>query len=78
MGSAIFFKEYVNPSPFNPESVMTIQRVYIATISGQIIPAAEIESFVWITREEFEDNKYPILAVTKNIIIPELIEAGIF
>lgn len=57
---------------------MTIQRVYIVTISGEIVPAAEIESFVWISREEFEQEKYPILSTNKNIIIPDLIKAGIF
>lgn len=78
METAVFFKEYTNPSPFNPDTIMTIQKTYIATISGDIVPAAEIEAFVRMSKEEFEENKYPILTVTREIIIPDLISAGIF
>jgi len=33
-------------------------RVYIVTISGKIKPDAEIEDFVWMTKEDFESKKY--------------------
>lgn len=54
---------------------MTIQKVYIATISGSIVPAAEIESYIWFSREDFEQKKYAMIQSTEEELIPDLIAA---
>jgi len=72
-----FFKEYSNKSFYHPERT-TIERVYIAEIEGEIKPAEEIESFVWFTKEDFENKKYPMITSTQEALIPDLIKAGIW
>lgn len=75
--SCEFFKEYTNPSFYHPERT-TIERVYIAKISGQIKPSAEIKDFVWISKEDFERKKYPMITNDQEKLIPDLIKVGIW
>ncbi|KKP32876.1 MAG: hypothetical protein A2312_03095 [Candidatus Staskawiczbacteria bacterium RIFOXYB2_FULL_32_9] len=72
-----FFKEYTNPSFYHPERT-TIERVYIAKVSGQIKPASEIRDFVWLCKEDFENKKYPMITNDQEKLIPDLIKAGIW
>ena len=57
---------------------MVRQRVYIITITGDIKPSSEIESHLWLSRDEFESRKYPMISTTEKEIIPDLIKAKIF
>lgn len=75
--SAKFFKEYIAKSPYE-ENVISINKVYIASISGEIKTAKEIKNIVWISKEEFNKNKYPLINTTKEKIIPDLIKEGFF
>ena len=70
-----FFKEYTNPSFYYPERT-TIERVYMAKISGHIKPSAEICDFVWLSKEDFENKKYPMIRNDQEKLIPDLIKAG--
>ena len=72
-----FFKEYSGKSFYNPNQIMN-QKVFITSISGEIKPDAEIESFIWLTRDDFKNEKFPMIPITKERILPDLIEQGIF
>jgi len=72
-----FFKEYSEKSFYHPDRI-TRQKIYIVSISGDIKTGAEIESFVWLTREDFEKRKFPMIPITEKKIIPDLIKQGIF
>ena len=74
---AKFFKEYTSPSFYHTENT-TVQRIYIAEIKGDPVPAAEIDNFVWLTMEDFKKHAYPMIPVTQNEIIPDLIKQGIW
>jgi 8-oxo-dGTP pyrophosphatase MutT (NUDIX family) len=72
-----FFKKYSAKSFYGEH--ITKQRVYIVSIKGsKIIPQAEIEDFVWLSKDNFEKGKYLMTSITQNIIIPDLIKSGIF
>jgi len=75
--SAKFFGEYAEKAPY-AENVLSISRVYIVSISGKIKTAKEIQGYVWMTRKEFEAEKYPLVAATGKKIIPDIIKAGYF
>ncbi|MDD5191932.1 MAG: NUDIX domain-containing protein [Candidatus Nanoarchaeia archaeon] len=75
--SAKFFKEYVAKSPYEKD-VMTISRVYITNISGEIKAAEEIKNNVWMSKDEFNKNKYSLISTTREKIIPDLIKEGFF
>jgi 8-oxo-dGTP pyrophosphatase MutT (NUDIX family) len=72
-----FFKEYKNPSFYHPER-QTIERVYIIEIKGEIKTSAEIDSFIWFAKDDFENKKYPMITNTQEALIPDLIKAGIW
>lgn len=71
-----FFKEYAGPS-FYHENQITRQRIYIVSISGHIQPDAEIEDFVWLKKEDFEKKKFPMIPITEEEIVPDIIKAGL-
>lgn len=75
--SAKFFKEYVANSPYEVD-VLSRSRVYIVDISGEIKAAKEIKGYAWMSKKEFEEQKYPLIPTTREKIIPDLIKAGYF
>jgi len=75
--SGKFFREYVAPSPYNAD-VITESHVYLIEISGKIKTGKEIREFVWMSKQEYKNNKYPLIATTREKIIPDLIKAGYF
>ena len=77
ISSLSFFKEYSGKSFYNPGQI-TKQKIYIVSISGEIKPDAEIESFVWLTREDFDKKKFPMIPIIEEKIIPDLIKEEIF
>ncbi len=72
-----FFKKYNTVSFYNPEKGL-IERVYIVKIQGEIKPDAEIESFIWFTKEDYERKKFPMITHTEKDLIPDLIREGIW
>lgn len=72
-----FFKEYSGKSFYHTNQIIK-EKTYIVSISGKIKPDAEIENFVWLTREDFGKKKFPMIPITEKKIIPDLIEKGIF
>ncbi|MFH0870126.1 MAG: NUDIX domain-containing protein [archaeon] len=74
--SAKFFGEYSRMSPFHRR--ITRNRVYTVKIEGDIVPGNEIESFVWLSRAEFQSGKYNLIPLEKEEIIPALIKKGLF
>lgn len=72
-----FFENYPGMSFYNPEIIYN-QKVYLATIRGGIKPDMEIESYVWLTKNDFEIKKYPMITITEEKIIPDLIKAKIW
>lgn len=74
---ASFFKEYPGFSFYNPEQSL-VQRVYIVSIEGKPKPSAEIESFVWLSKEDVASGKYPVITDIREKFIPDLIESGIW
>ncbi|MDP3727952.1 MAG: NUDIX domain-containing protein [bacterium] len=72
-----FFKEYSGDSFYQANEIMK-QRVYIVSIEGEPKASAEIQDTIWITKEEFQQQKYPLIPITEKEIIPDLIEQGIF
>jgi len=75
--SSKFFKEYLGNSFYNPEVVYN-QRVYIVTVEGGVKPDAEIEDFIWFSKKDFEMKKYPMITITEEQIVPDLIKAKIW
>ena len=72
-----FFKEYSGKSFYQPSRI-TKQKIYIVSISGEIKPDKEIESYIWLTREDFDKKRFSMIPITEKKIIPDLIEQGIF
>ena len=72
-----FFKEYVMDSFYRPGNT-TIERAYIIKIQGELKPDAEIERIVWCTKQDYQDNRFPMITHTQEELIPDLIEAGIW
>ena len=60
---AKFFGEYKSLSPYKKE-LLTISRIYLVQISGEIQAAKEIKKHAWMTKKEFEEQKYPLITVT--------------
>jgi ADP-ribose pyrophosphatase YjhB (NUDIX family) len=50
--------------------------LYFAEISGELKPSSEIEDLAWISRQDFESEKF-ILAPSFYEVIPCLIEEGL-
>lgn len=75
--STIFFKEYLSKSPYI-ENMLTRSKVYLTEISGELKPNQEIKSFVWMSKNDFKENKFPLIDVMKNNIIPDLIHLNKF
>lgn len=71
-----FFKEYSSISPYAKDTT-TIQRVFIASISGKLVPDAEIEKIIWMAKNDFLEKKYRLLPTTEKEIIPDLIKEKI-
>lgn len=72
-----FFKTYEGESFYLP-GLKLIQKLYLAKIVGDIKPDAEIEDFVWLTKEDFLKKKYLILPSDEEKIIPDLIKNNIW
>jgi 8-oxo-dGTP diphosphatase len=70
-----FFVEYTRQSPYN--EWMTHQKVYLSSIKGDITPQAEIESYVWLSRKDFDEQKYPMIPVNIELI-NDLIKEKLF
>jgi ADP-ribose pyrophosphatase YjhB (NUDIX family) len=75
--SAKFFGEYVAPSPYTP-SLISESHIYITEISGEIKTGNEIKEHIWMSKQEYKNNKYLLTATTRDKIIPDLIKAGYF
>lgn len=60
-----FYKEYKGLSFY--DKVSLIERVYITSIKGDITPDAEIESFVWFSKDDF--NKKTYLTTEEKLIL---------
>lgn len=72
-----FYKEYSTTSFYNPTISMK-ERVYIISIIGDIKPGAEIEDFVWFSKDDFYSKKYPMITHTETELIPDLIKDNIW
>ena len=70
-----FFKEYLKKSPYHNR--MTKSRIYIVEIDGDIKPGMEIEKFIWYTKEDFDNKKFPITLVDKEGMLPDLIKENL-
>jgi len=77
MIEAKFYKEYDGFSFFKPEQKLN-QMVYIAKIKGDIKPDMEIEDFIWFSKEDFANKKYPILPTHEGKIFVDLIKENIW
>lgn len=76
MESAEFFWTYTGPSPFK-EHTTSINIVYVVDAVWDVTIGHEITNFAWISKEDFEHKKYPLLPITQNEIIPDLIKNGL-
>ena len=74
---AKFLKRYEGESAYLPGSKL-IQIVYLVEIIGNIKPDAEIEDFIWLTKEDFLKKKYLILPIDEGKVIPDLIKNSIW
>ena len=72
-----FYKKYPTTSFYNPDIQME-ERVYIVSIQGDIKPNAEIESFVWFSKDDYYSKKYPMITHTEEELIPDLIKDNIW
>lgn len=72
-----FFKEYFSEHFYEPGKISQ-QRIYIVSATGEPKLGAEIEKIIWLTREDFEKKKYPMITINEKEIIPDLIKQNIF
>jgi 8-oxo-dGTP diphosphatase len=72
-----FYKKYSTASFYNPD-VQIEERVYIISIQENIKPNAEIESFVWFSKNDYHSKKYPMITHTEEELIPDLIKDNIW
>ena len=75
--SCKFFKEYNYMSLLLPDTY-TISRIYLAEAAGDPVISNEIDSFIWLSREDYLAGKHNLMYVVKDQVIPELIEKGLF
>lgn len=75
--SAQFFKKYVSKS-FYDKNAITINVAYTANISGEPKVGKEINSYIWMSKNEFENSKYPLIPSEREEVIPDLIKVGFF
>lgn len=75
--SSKFFKEYTSDSFYHPGRIIN-SRIYIININGEIKTDAEIDSYVWLTKQDFETKKYSMIPNHRDKLIPDLIKAGIW
>ena len=72
-----FYKKYPTTSFYNSDIQME-ERVYIISIKGDIKPNAEIESFLWFSKDDYYSKKYPMITHTEKELIPDLIKDNIW
>ena len=72
-----FFGKYFSDNFYNRDVILD-NRVYIVNIEGKIKPNNEIEDFIWFSKEDFKIKKYPMITITEEQIIPDLIKAKIW
>lgn len=51
---------------------MIQSRIYLVSIQGKLQPGNEIETFMWLGRDDF--TKYPVIPSTLSLLIPDLIK----
>jgi 8-oxo-dGTP diphosphatase len=71
-----FFLGFSMPSPYHKGLIATT-KLYLAKISGELRPSAEIESYVWYSRSDHDSRKYPMIEANDLVVIPKLIELGL-
>lgn len=64
---AVFFKKYLTEN-FYSDKYKIIDRVYIAKIEGEIKPDAEIDSIIWLTKEDLKNKKFPMIPHNEEVI----------
>lgn len=52
----------------------TESQSYLIEVDGDIIPQSEITKTIWLSKEDFETNKYKLVTGAKDHLIPKLIE----
>ncbi|MFA5773514.1 MAG: NUDIX domain-containing protein [Candidatus Paceibacterota bacterium] len=72
-----FYKKYLTTSFYNPDIQME-ERVYLISIKGAMKPNAEIESFVWFSKDDYYSKKYLMITHTEKELIPDLIKDNIW
>lgn len=72
-----FFGEYPGKSFYQPEKIYN-QHIYLAEIEGEIKPDAEIESYLWLTKEDFFSKKYKLITNDEEKVFPDLIKKKIW
>lgn len=73
-----FFGEYTGKLLFTHEDILVKNYVYVVSAKWKIHLGHEIKYFVRLSKDDIHQDIYPLLPVTKNQIIPDLIKAGIF
>jgi ADP-ribose pyrophosphatase YjhB (NUDIX family) len=72
-----FFREYASKSPYHKNTI-TINKTYLIKISGKIKIGSEVQAFIWMSKKEFEEKKYPLIEAERQTIMSDLIKAGYF
>ena len=73
----MYLKDYTGESAYLPNTVL-VQRIYLVKIKGEIKPDHEIEGYVWLSKEDFKNNKYKILPIDREKVLPDLINSKIW
>lgn len=71
-----FFGKYTNESPYSNH--LTENRIYIAQAQGNPNPGFEIDEHVWLSKEDFENERYSMIEINQKEIIPDLIQERVF
>lgn len=71
-----FYKEYIGTSFY--DKVPVKERIYIVSIKGDIKADAEIESYVWFGKDDYNSKKYPMITHDQNELLPDLIKDKIW
>jgi NADH pyrophosphatase NudC (nudix superfamily) len=76
VGDPVFYMQSpIEPAIGKPGKTVQISAFFI-TIEGTPTPSMEVEEIHWLTRQEFEEDKFVLGSVLHDHVIPKLIEDG--
>ncbi len=72
LSSHKFFGRYESKSFYH--DYLMINRMYLVSIKGNIMPGMEIEKYFWLDKKDFLEEKFSMIPIIREKVLPDLIE----